>query len=533
MPRSGLGSLSGEDYLDERERAHESQTKQQQLKERGLTPDWFEDQRELCLPEGLKIAVIGGGFSGLAAGWYLKQCGAGVTVFEASDRAGGRVLTDRTSIPGKVLEAGAELIGENHPLWWILAKAFGLNLKELTDEKSYPSTQKVRMRFGSHDLSPGEKETLEEDLLRTWHRIGEQATTVSETAPWEHPEAAHLDSTSIADGVGRLIPATSSNLRQWFQFTLGNDNCAPIETQSYLGLLASVSAARMGTSKRGMLGYWLSTETHRCQGGNDRLSQRLSRFVGVRTGSRVRSVLVNRFPGFPPVVVASEERRGGMPVAARVEGFHYAVLTAPPSVWPAIRFYPSFPFPDRTILHGPAVKFLTRYPTPFWREEGYAPVAKWNELGSVWEGTDQQNEEIPGFALSVFSGGPFVFAPGKYPTQLTALYPGRRAHLRGEEFVDWPSKPFIETGYAVPAKGQASTVNPALMRPHAGRLFFAGEQASPGFFGYMEGALQAGARAARDIVLDAAIPCARTMTAESAPGGSGGDFGGAGASGGW
>ncbi|HEX5924748.1 MAG TPA: FAD-dependent oxidoreductase, partial [Baekduia sp.] len=48
---------------------------------------------------------------------------------------------------------------------------------------------------------------------------------------------------------------------------------------------------------------------------------------------------------------------------------------------------------------------------------------------------------------------------------------------------------------------------PAQLRPHAQRLYFAGEQTSSGFFGYMEGALQSGARAARDIIGVAARSC--------------------------
>ena len=49
-------------------------------------------------------------------------CGARVVVYEAQGRVGGRVSTDRQFISGKLVEAGAELIGENHPLWWRLVR---------------------------------------------------------------------------------------------------------------------------------------------------------------------------------------------------------------------------------------------------------------------------------------------------------------------------------------------------------------------------------------------------------------------------
>jgi monoamine oxidase len=58
----------------------------------------------------------------------------------------------------------------------------------------------------------------------------------------------------------------------------------------------------------------------------------------------------------------------------------------------------------------------------------------------------------------------------------------------------------VRTGSAIPAPGQVTTVGRALSGHYGDRLFFAGEQASMGFFGYMEGALQSGARAASRIV---------------------------------
>jgi monoamine oxidase len=56
------------------------------------------------------------------------------------------------------------------------------------------------------------------------------------------------------------------------------------------------------------------------------------------------------------------------------------------------------------------------------------------------------------------------------------------------------------TGYSVPAPGEVTTIGRTLADPFGDRLFFAGEQACPGFFGYMEGALLSGVTAGRRIV---------------------------------
>lgn len=52
------GRIAGEDdYLTEEQRRERSLHKQQEARDRGLTPDWFTDQRGiLCLPgQGVKV----------------------------------------------------------------------------------------------------------------------------------------------------------------------------------------------------------------------------------------------------------------------------------------------------------------------------------------------------------------------------------------------------------------------------------------------------------------------------------------------
>lgn len=545
MPRSGRLRLDDERYLTPEERERRAREKERQAIERGLTPDWFLGQGDFCLPPGgLSVAVIGGGFSGLFTAWYLKRCGVRTVVYEARPEIGGRVRTDRAFVPGKTIEAGAELIGENHPLWRILARRYGLGLVPLSDESSYPPSQKVRVRYGEHDLTPSEKQELEEALPRVWDQIAADALTVPEVEPWYARKAGEFDGMSVALKLDKLLGRRSSFLRTWFEFTLGNDNCKPVEEQSYLGLLSSVSAARMGSDRKGMYGYWLSTETHRCDHGNDLLGEKLAQDLhpSVRVATVVKRIEIPPVPAYPPVVVESEQSdASGKVVARRRDGFHYAVLTAPSTVWKAISISPEFPLAGRSLLHGPAIKFLTRYPTPFWREAGLAPLAKWTRLGSVWEGTDRQ-PETPGYDLSVFSGGQFVFPQSEYAPKLTQIYPTRTRHPGSERFVDWEAEAHIKAGYAVPGVGQVTRIIPALWRPHERRLLFAGEQASPGFFGYMEGALQAGGRAAREILRASIVRCPRPIVAEPAPAGGGqsepyhgggGESGGGGSSDSW
>jgi monoamine oxidase len=82
-----------------------------------------------------RVVIIGAGFGGLSCAFQLKRAGVQVTVLEARPRLGGRVHSLHTLLPGKKVEAGAELIGLNHPTWLAYAKHFGLTLNELPESE--------------------------------------------------------------------------------------------------------------------------------------------------------------------------------------------------------------------------------------------------------------------------------------------------------------------------------------------------------------------------------------------------------------
>ena len=74
---------------------------------------------------GPRVVVIGAGLAGLSAAYELSRSGADVTVLEARNRLGGRVLSFHDLVPGGTMEGGAELIGSNHPIWNAYAKQLG------------------------------------------------------------------------------------------------------------------------------------------------------------------------------------------------------------------------------------------------------------------------------------------------------------------------------------------------------------------------------------------------------------------------
>lgn len=81
--------------------------------------------------------------------------------------------------------------------------------------------------------------------------------------------------------------------------------------------------------------------------------------------------------------------------------------------------------------------------------------------------------------------------------RLAAVYPGLELDEAYAACKDWSADPFARGGYSWFRPGEMKRWLPVIAAPE-GRLHFAGDHASPAP-GWMEGALESGLRAAREI----------------------------------
>ncbi|MEO6212516.1 MAG: NAD(P)/FAD-dependent oxidoreductase, partial [Vicinamibacterales bacterium] len=301
-------------------------------------------------------------------------------------------------------------------------------------------------------------------------------------APWLSPGAAALDARSFRswiDGLDR-----SPLCRAGLESQMAADNGVRTAWQSYLGNLAMIKGG-------GLERFWSDSEVFRCGRGNQDLPAALAREVGLgRIHTRT-------------VVQAIEVTSGGVRVAAgdrNIEADH-VVLAVPPSVWNRIAITPMLPV-ELAPQMASNVKFLMSLrDRSVWNTTGDALTD--GPVQMTWEATQAQNTR--GAAMVAFSGAaaadecrswPPAERAARYRTALQPLYPSLGRGVVATRFMDWPSDQWVKASYSFPAPGQVTRMGPILSQPVAGRLHLAGEHTCYAFVGYMEGALQSGARIA-------------------------------------
>jgi monoamine oxidase len=428
-----------------------------------------------------RAVVIGAGFSGLAAAYELSRAGYDVTVAEARNRVGGRVISFSDLVPGKNVEGGGELIGSNHPAWVGYAKQFGLEFLDITEEDlEFPIV------LNGKRLSGDESEALWEEMEKAFNTLVVDAAKVDADQPWTAPDAAALDRRTLASFISALdaSPLCKAGLRAM----MTADNGVITEWQSYLGNLAMVKGG-------GLEKYWSESEVYRCKGGNQQLARKLVAAIGA---SRV----LTRTP-VASIAVADRGVRVTL-VNGKVLEAEHAILTAPPPVWNKIAIDPALP-PGLAPQMGTNVKCLIGVRGAFWRRGDLAPeLLSDGPVNMTWHATDGQPGAGEGFTC--FSGGPYADQCREWGAQrienylaaLDKVYRGIRPSYVRARFMDWPADPWVKASYSFPAPGQVTAQGPTL-REGIGRLHFAGEYASYAFIGFMEGALHSGAAVARRI----------------------------------
>lgn len=464
----------------------------------------------------IKVSIIGAGLSGLFCGWILSHLGFKVKIHEASDRLGGRVYTVPNDI--RLIEAGGELIGINHPIWLFLAKYFCLGLSSITPDSNYTGMKLYEsMIIDNKTLTHEEIQNINEQIQRVYNKISRDASKLSfPDQPWnESDEIQAMDKISIKDKLDEWN--ISGDVRALIEFIFSNDNVSDIARQSYLGLLCQVKGGSIdGDTKT----FWDAVEVFRCSNGNHSLAYALSETLDIDTCDEITSVNYEK----DHINYVINDTYNDLIHNATCD---FMVVTAPPTVWDKIKFDDTLDLSMYTPDMGPAMKIIFNVYNRFWMKQGLSPNIISTNIGQTWEPTENQtipysskNQKI---FLTVFSGGPqFAKIKESYDMYDCPFFAAELCKIKNlhditkiplfndkladevvkTEIFDWTKIPHIRTGYSYIGLGKATSVGKYLYNPvpsYGNRLIFAGEHTCMNFAGFMEGALQSGLRAALKI----------------------------------
>ncbi|HEV2140391.1 MAG TPA: FAD-dependent oxidoreductase, partial [Candidatus Dormibacteraeota bacterium] len=219
-----------------------------------------------------RIAIIGGGISGLNAALTLQDNGIASTVYEASSRVGGRMHSDTTSwLDGQTSEHCGELIDSGHTAILNLCTRFNLPTVDLHAAEPPNSTETYF--FGGH-YYPFSQAT------KDFEAVFDRLTADNNAAPFptlynmHTPAGVALDHMSVSQWIDSRVPGGhASNMGKLLDVAYNIEFGNVTTEQSSLNLVYLLYNPPLSN---GFVVFGASDERFHIVGGNERLPRAIA-----------------------------------------------------------------------------------------------------------------------------------------------------------------------------------------------------------------------------------------------------------------
>lgn len=456
------------------------------------------------MPEKVHVIIVGAGISGLSAAKTLTEHGLDVLVLEATDRIGGRVWTLQNDQVGFSDLGGAYIRpGQNHILR--LLKEFDLYSKLYSADSDgqnlyYDAIRKKRLRFSG---MPNLGLLAWLDLNRVFRLLDKYGHDVLVDAPWSHSFAEEWDQMTVK------------------QFVLQNTSTAV--SREYLRVFVSTMVSSEWYQVSLLFFVWYIKQ---CGGTKAMFASGGPEFKLVGGAQQIAHCLADRLGRSKVLLnqpVCQLQQRDDSVTTVTLKGDEYVseyiIMATPPAVQQKIAYFPPLP-PMRNQLiqrapQGSVFKCILFYKTAFWRDLNLNGCL-------VLIGSDERvpmpftfDDTKPDGTLPAILG----FVPADKALILASITSSKeeRCRLIADSFAaafnceearnvhhyeerNWGEDQFCGGGYmATPHPGFLVRFGSHLRLP-VGRMHFAGTECSTSWAGYMNGAVQSGERAAREVL---------------------------------
>jgi monoamine oxidase len=464
-----------------------------------------------------RIAIVGGGIAGLACALHLADEGIASTIYEATDRIGGRIFSNTSGYwdDNQVSEWMGELIDTGHRTIRRLAHRFHLALDNV--RAAEPDGSEDTYHFLGEYYPRAQAEA---DFPPVFEAVlaDEEAAPFPTTFDDFTPAGKALDNVSVFDWIEtRVAGGHTTSFGRLLDAAYAVEYGADTTQQSALNLVYLL-AFQPHPSTFEIFGE--SDERFHIRGGNQQLPQAIARHLGLDTVVRrgLRLVRIQKTPG-GRYRLWFESHRSIMEVVA-----DYVVLALPFAVLREIDTSQAGfdPLKQRAIQElgrGHNSKLQLQFITRYWNQPGPWPgVSNGTTFADTgyqasWDVTRAQAGASG--ILNFYSGGSVtdamstqqVFAQGFKPgvledaqralAQVEPVFPGLAAVWNQRVTQSLPHKsPFFRASYAHYRVGQYTTFGGYERVPQDG-VFFCGEHTSLSFQGFMEGGASEGIDVAR------------------------------------
>ena len=469
-----------------------------------------------------RIAIVGGGIAGLTAALTLQDAGYVSTVYEASDRVGGRMHSDTTTWANRqTSEHCGELIDSRHKTILKLASRFKLATVDLLAAE--PNQSDDTYYFAGNYYT---REQANADFNAVYSAVHKDMNAAGYPTLYNSFTDAGraLDRMSIYDWIESRVPGGHrSRMGQLLDVAYNIEYGNVTSEQSSLNLIYLLAFQPVPGNFRI---FGLSDERYHIVGGNEQLPQRIAASLGdVRTGWALTAIARNAEGSY---ALDFNTRSGPQAVTA-----DRVILALPFSVLRTLN-YRKAGFDDlkQTAItelgYGSNAKLQLQFKTRYWNQANGRWVAQAGvSNGSTYADTGYQNTwDVSrgqdgatgilvdytggGIPLASFKGQPTAADAQAYArtflSQLEPVFPGITRQWNGLATLDTPATdPNLRGSYSYWKVGQYtrfSGYEKARQPFPDGRCHFAGEHCSQDFQGYMEGGASEGVRAANEILGD-------------------------------